>query len=186
MDLITAVKATYEVIGQEISDLAIQAVVLELKAYPEPAAMHALTRCRKELRKITLADILERIPGGHPKAEEAWAMVARVMRDEHASIIWTDEMAEAYGVASRLSDDMVAARMAFKETYTSAVNKSRTEQPQPNWKISLGYDQQGRQAIVEEAITKGLITQAQGAKLLPDYSPIAEPTLKLLTGKGMA
>lgn len=182
MDLITAVKATYEVIGQEISDLAIQAVVMELRAYPETAALQALTRCRKELRKITLADILERIPGGHPKAEEAWAMVSQVMKNEHASIIWTDEMAEAYGVASRLGDDMVAARMAFKETYTSAVNKARANQPQPNWKISLGYDQQGRQSIVDEAVTKGLITQAQGMKLLPDYSPISEQTKALVAG----
>ncbi len=182
MDLITAVKATYEVIGQDISDLAIQAVVLELKAYPETAALQALTRCRKELRRITLADILERMPGGHPKAEEAWAMVSQVMSNEHASIIWTDEMAEAYGVACRLSDDMVAARMAFKETYTNAVNKARANQPQPNWKISLGFDQQGRRAIVEEAVAKGLITQTQGMKLLPNYAPMCDETKALVAG----
>lgn len=185
MDLITAVKATYEVIGQDISDLAIQAVVMELKAFPEPAAMQALTRCRKELRKITLADILERIPGGHPKAEEAWAMVSQVMQDERTSIVWTDEMAEAYGVACRLSDDMVAARMAFKEAYTSAVNQARTTQPKPTWKISLGHDPYSRHHAVEQAVSKGLITQEHGRKLLPDFRPIAESVQKLLPQKGM-
>lgn len=186
MDLITAVKATYEVIGQDLSDLAIQAIVTELKAYPVPAVMQALTRCRKELRKLTLADILERIPGGHPKAEEAWALVSRVMRDERASIVWTEEMAEAYGVACRLEGDMVAARMAFKETYTNAVNRSRTEKPQPVWKMSLGYDPHGRQSAVEEAVSRGLITQEQGMKLLPSYTPTeAETTLKLMHGQGV-
>jgi hypothetical protein len=40
--------------------------------------------------------------------------------------------------------------------------------------------------VVEEAVTKGLITQEQGKKLLPDYSPIAAETTKLLTGNGLA
>lgn len=180
MDLITAVKATYEVIGQDISDLAIQAVVLELKAYPQDAALLALARCRKELRKITLADILERIPGGHPKPEEAWALVSRVMADEQASIVWTEEIAEAYGVAAKLGSDMVAARMAFKETYAAAVSKSRASKPQPTWKLSLGYDPHGRQAAVEEAVSRNLLTQEQGRKLLPDYSPMSESTQKLI------
>ncbi len=183
MDLLTAVKATYEVIGQELSDLAIQAIVLELQQHPEHAVFTALARCRKELRRLTLADILERIPGGHPKAEEAWALVSRVMRDEEASVVWTDEMAGAYGVACRLSDDMVAARMAFKETYTNLVNQSQAKQPRPNWRVSLGHDPHGRQAAVEEAVSRQLITQQQASALLPDYSPIAEETQKLLTGK---
>lgn len=66
MDLLTAVKATYEVVGQDISDLGIQAIVTELKQYDLQHVLLALTRCRKELRKLTLADILDRLPGGHP------------------------------------------------------------------------------------------------------------------------
>ncbi len=170
MDLVTAVKATYEVIGQEVSDLAIQAIVLELQHYPAQHIATALARCRKELRRITLVDILERIPGGYPKPEEAWALVSQVIGNEQASIVWTNEMAEAYGVATMLRDDLVAARMAFKEAYTNAVNRARTNQTQPTWLCSFGFDPYGRQTAVEEAVARGFITAEHATKLLPNYS----------------
>lgn len=180
MDLLESVAATYAVIGQEMNDLALRAILAELEQYPADGVNVALSRCRKELRKLTLADILERIPGGHPKPEEAWAIVSRVMRDEQASVVWTEQMAEAYGVACRLGDDLVAARMAFKEAYTNAVNRARTNQTQPTWRCSFGFDPHGRQTAVEEAVARGFITTEQARKLLPNYSfSDAEKTLSI-------
>lgn len=176
MDLITAVKATYEVIGQDISDLAIQAVVVELKAYPEEAALIALSRCRKELRRLTLADILDRLPGSHPGPEAAWSIVSRAISSEDVSLVWTDEMREAYGVARWLSKDLVAARMAFKEDYLARITQARANRQQPQWCLSLGHDAMGREGAVREAIQKGLITQDQAAGLLPDYSEVCVQT----------
>jgi hypothetical protein len=168
MDLITAVKATYEVIGQEISDLAMQAIVAELSEYPPQSVLLALTRCRKELRRVSLAEILDRLPGGHPGAEEAWAIVAPVLNDENASVVWTREMAEAYGATRSLADDPIAARMAFREVYTSAVQRSRATNHKPSWLVSLGHDPKNRERVVQEAVMNGRLTAAQAVAVLPD------------------
>ena len=66
MNLLEAVAVTFAVVGQEVSDLGLKAIVAELQSYPPEAVQESLRRCRKELRKITLADILDRIPSGHP------------------------------------------------------------------------------------------------------------------------
>lgn len=167
MDLLTAIKATYEVIGQNISDLAIQTIALELKTYEPQQVSIALTRCRKELRKITLADILERLPGGHLGVEEAWSIVSKALKSDGVSIVWTDEMAQAFGPALALKDDPVAARMAFKEAYTRLVQDSNAVNSQPVWRVSLGYDKPGRELALQEAVTKGRITQEYACTFLP-------------------
>lgn len=174
MDLIMTVKATYEVAGQDISDLAIQAIVKELSAYPAPHVHMALTRCMKELRKITLVDILDRLPNGHPGPEEAWAVVSRTMDNEAVSIVWTEEMAQAAGTARSLAHDPVAARLAFKETYTALVQQARLRQQAPKWSASLGYDQHGREQALQEAVDKGRLGLEYARKLLPDMNGSAD------------
>lgn len=168
MDLITAVKATYEVIGQEISDLAMQTIVAELSEYPTQSVLLALTRCRKELRRLSLADILDRLPGGHPGVEEAWTIVGPCLANEDASVVWTVEMAESYGSIRTLADDPIAARMAFKEVYSAAVQQARARNLQPSWRVSLGHDAKGREAVVQDAVAKGRLTSAQARAVLPD------------------
>lgn len=167
MDLVEVVKATYAVIGQEASDLQIAMTVEELSSYPEQNVLTALSRCRKELRKLTLADILDRLPGGHLGVEEAWSKVSQCMNNEQISIVWTDEMRQAYGAAAPLADDKVAARMAFKEVYTKLVNESRTSAKLPSWSVSLGFDKSLRQEAIEEAVRLNQISQSQASKLLP-------------------
>lgn len=176
MDLITAVKATYEVVGQDISDLAMQTVVAELSQYPLQSVLLALTRCRKELRRVSLADILDRLPGGHPGVEEAWAIVSPCLNNEDVSLVWTAEMAEACGAIRSLANDPVAARMAFKEVYTAAVQQARAKNRQPSWRVSLGHDPKGREGAVQEAVANGRLTQAQARAVLPD---LREPDASL-------
>lgn len=167
MTLTEAVKATYAVIGQETTDIQLAMTVEELSMYPAPNVLAALSRCRKELRKLTLADIIDRLPGGHPGVEEAWSLISRCMNNEQISITWTDEMREAYGVAAPLADDRVAARMAFKEVYTKLVNESRTSGKLPGWSVSLGFDPALRQEVIEQAVRLNQISAAHAARLLP-------------------
>jgi hypothetical protein len=150
VDLLETVKATYLVVGQEIPDIALLEIVAELERYDQKYVLEALTRCRRELRRITLADILDRLPGGHPGPEEAWAIVSQTLTNEYLSIAWTSEMAEAFGVARALGDDQVAARMAFKETYTRLISTARAKNTPVQWRVSLGYDPAGRELAYQE------------------------------------
>lgn len=170
MDLLEAVTATYAVAGQEISDIGLKAIVTELQGYSPIAVMEALKRCRKELRKITLVDILDRIPTGHPGVEEAWSMVSGLLANEDASVVWTDQMAKAFGVARPLAGDKIASRMAFKECYLSDVIEARDWKLGPKWRASLGHDPHGRQSVIEDAVKRGRLSLDHAKKLLPDFS----------------
>lgn len=168
MTLTEAVKGTYAVIGQSMTDTELAIIVSDLAVYPPTAVLTALTRCRRELKRITLSDIIDRIPGGHPGVEAAWAMVSTVIRDEQASIVWTDEMRQAYGVAMALADDPVAARMAFKESYLAQIGEARARGQLVKWSVSLGWDKQRREIVVKEAVEKGRLTHASALAYCPD------------------
>jgi len=182
MDLIEAVTVTYELVGQSVSDAAVKSLVRDLSAYPAAHVLEALDRCRRELRRgqLTLSEILDRLPGQHPKAEEAWAVVSRCLKNESVSIVWTEEMREAYGVASALASDLVAARMAFKEAYQELVSKARAARQSPAWCVSLGYDPQGREVALCEAVRRNQISQAYAAALLPQVEPVDPSVLALV------
>lgn len=185
MDLVEAVGLTYELIGQEISDAALKSVVQELSRYPAAASLEALARCRRECRKLTLADILDRLPGGYPGAEEAWAIVSsaigpRGLEREDVSIVWTDEMREAFGVALSLGSDKVAARLAFKEAYAKRVSIARANHQRPCWSVSLGYDPKGREVAVQQALSRSHISQEHAARLLPPGDVVAPDVQALI------
>jgi hypothetical protein len=172
-DVGKAVIVTCELVGQTLSDAAIEGIVAELSRYPEASVMEALLRCRRELRRLTLADILDRVPGQHPGPEEAWGLVSRCLANEQISIVWTEEMREAYGTAAALASDPVAARMAFKEVYSKLVSTARAHRQSPAWSVSLGYDPHGRELALTEAVQKNQISQDHAARLLPSVSAVA-------------
>lgn len=117
----------------------------------------------------TVAEILDlvRVTDGRPNPEEAWAMVARSLNDEGVTIVWTEEMAAAFGVSLGLQEDRVAARMAFKETYVKSVQDNRGQGKPVKWTPSLGHDAAGREGPILAAVAAGRITQDHAAKLLP-------------------
>jgi hypothetical protein len=188
MDLLEAVSATYAVVGQEISDLGLRTVVMELTQYPEPDVQRALAQCRKELRRITLADILERLAiraaDQHLGGQVAWAKISALLTNESLTVCWTEEMAEAFGVASALAADPIAARMAFLEAYDAAVHRATNEGRKPKWTISLGWDVNGREPVIREAVRQGLIPYEQGQRLCPLLPPPDEGMLGLTTQIG--
>lgn len=121
----------------------------------------------------TPADILAQITGdaindGRPGAEEAWAIVLRGA-DEAATIVWTAEMAEAWGIAKSVMDmgDEVGARMAFRETYTRLVDEAREQRLPAAWSATLGYDEARRAAAIQEAVDKGRLQRADVEHMLP-------------------
>ena len=92
------------------------------------------------------ADILAQIESraqndGRPDAEEAWAL-AVCARDEGATVVWTDEMAEAYGICLPVLNggDEVGARMAFKSAYARLVDLARSGGKPAKWSASLGHN----------------------------------------------
>lgn len=178
MDLLETVKATYLTIGQDVTDTQLAVVTADLEEYPLHDVMKALSRCRKELRKLSLADILDRLPNSYPGQEEAWSVVSSSMRDESITIVWTDEMRLAFGIANALSDDPVAARMAFKEHYAMLVNEARALGERPNWSVSLGTSPSGREFAITEGVKKGRLKLEYAQKLLPH--PEDPQTIQLL------
>ena len=61
MQLHEAIAATYALMGQDLSDIALKMACHDLKGYPAPLVITALERCRKECKHIALADIIARI-----------------------------------------------------------------------------------------------------------------------------
>lgn len=176
IELLQALAVTAELTGTQLSDSAARVLANDLSAYPVAQVLGALTRCRRELRtRLTVAAIIERLDDGRPGPEEAWAMIPQ---DEAGSVVWTSEMAEAYGVAAPLikAGDMIGARMAFRETYIAIVTRARAEQLPPSWMPSLGFDPSGREAAIETAVRKGRIGQAAAQRLLP--TPVTMPLLE--------
>ena len=116
------------------------------------------------------ADILEVLdkikPDGRPTADEAWAMIPR---NEEASAVMTNEMAEALHIAQPLLDegDQIAARMAFKEAYGRVVDTAKRNGVRPTWFPSLGSDKDGREAVLAEAVRLGRLKADHAIGLLP-------------------
>ena len=178
-DVIKLLAVTAEVLGTEWSECAAEVVAEELRRYPLATVKTALARCRCELRgRLTLHDILDRLPGGHPGAEEAWGMVAKSLTDEAVTVVRTEEMRQAFAAAWNLKDDPIAARLAFKETYTRCVNESRAHRQPIRWSVSLGTDASGRVPVLSEAVKAGYLTAEKAARYLPP-GEASEEMLKL-------
>lgn len=176
--LIKAVIATAEVMGTELSRDGARVFCADLSEYPEPAVMNALARARREVRgRLTLSDVIQRIDDGRPGSDEAWAMVPRTEAD---SVVWTNEMSEAF-FSSALplmeAGDDIAARMAFKQTYDRLISQARNEKRPPMWVASLGFDKGKREAVVRKAVELGRLSPSQAVNLLPEATFESLPLL---------
>jgi hypothetical protein len=179
--LLEAVAVTAELCGRTFSEGAARVFVADLEGHPEPAVLAALTRCRREVKGVlTVQDVVSRIDDGRPGPEAAWAMLPK---DEASSVVWTDEMAAAAGVALPLicDGDMIGGRMAFKEAYVTACAAARDARRPVNWSPSLGHDPRGRESALMLAVDKGRLTMDRAQQYLP--APIANANTLALAGK---
>lgn len=173
--LVEALAVTYAAVGQEMTDAGLEIVANDLSAYPLDDVLHALSRSRKELRRIALADILDRLPNQHPGVEEAWALVSPSLQNEALTLVWTDPMRIAFGLAVALSDDRVAARMAFKESYLREIAIARESSEPPVWSVSPGRDAGARASVIEQAVKMGRLPESSLLQLPPPYTGSAFP-----------
>ena len=166
--LLQAIAVTAELTGTELSKVAARVFAGDLARYPEHQVLPALTRCRRELRRgqFTIESVLSRLDDGRPGPEEAWAMLPR---DEATTTVWTDEMRQAWALASELIADgeTIQARMAFLEHYRTLVQKARDASLPVAWSASLGHDPFGREAALLDAAEKGRLPAEHVAGLLP-------------------
>lgn len=177
--LLQAIAITAELTQTQLSKIAARVMAEDLARYPEPQVIEALTRCRRELKgRLTIADVLTRIDDGRPDAEEAWALMPK---DEDSSVVWTDEMARAYGAAYPLirSDEMIPARMAFLERYRNEVRKARDKGRPVKWTPSLGHDAGSRESVLVEAAKLGRLPRDYVQGLLP-HRDVPAPIMALL------
>lgn len=76
---------------------------------------------------------------GRPDENEVWA-IAQVSRDEADTVVWTEEMAQAFDIARPLliKGDEIGGRRAFKEAYKRLVNEARSINRPTKWIVSAG------------------------------------------------
>lgn len=105
------------------------------------------------------ADILYQIERRMPQrvgADEAWTMLPR---SESDTVVWTDEMAEAYGI-SKHEHEGTASRMAFRAAYDRICERNKLSKIQPKWIVSIGWGDSRKAEVLREAIKLGRITEA--------------------------
>ncbi|SDY38091.1 hypothetical protein [Nitrosomonas sp. Nm58] len=181
-ELVKAIAVTAELTGTELSIDAARVMAMDLSEYPINQVLAALTKCRRSLSgRLTVQAVISRIDDGRPGPEEAWAMVPR---DESASIVWTDEMAQAFGIANSLICDgsTIQARMAFIESYKRLCDESREQKIPVRWTPSLGHDKRGRESVLMDAVMKGRLAANHALGLLPhiDGSDAKENLLAII------
>jgi hypothetical protein len=165
--LAEAIALTAEICGQPLSSAAAELLAFDLGDFADSLILAALARCRMELHgPMKVAEILARIDDGRPDVDEAWNMLPK---NEQASVVWTEEMAESWGVVLPLLDagDVGGARDAFRETYAKAVLQARIRRMPSRWTPSFGSDPGGRDRALRAALQERRLTLAQVEQLLP-------------------
>lgn len=174
----TRMMASY---GKPIPDAPVmQAWWSELAQFPAAVIDQAFAAYR--LEKPDFAPVPNsiaarcRLLDGRPDENEAWAQ-SLASRDERETVVWTQEMAEAFNVCRPLveSGDEIGARMAFKDAYSRLVSAARAAGRPVVWNVSAGWDAERRQVAVSKAQAAGLLAGPQPHLLLTDESD-SEPT----------
>jgi hypothetical protein len=188
--LLTDLAGTAELMGKQLSPVALAMMVNDLKEYPIGLINTALSNVRKGTKPFSLGSIISEIetlkPDGRLGADEAWALYPH---DEATTAVITNEIAEAMQIAYPIlqEGDKVGARMAFKEAYTRIVTKNKADGLKPKWFPSIGTDKEGREHILKQSVQLGRLTQDHATSLLPApiHSSIANAIseVKFLTSK---
>lgn len=165
-ELVDAITLTAEVCGQALSRAAAEIIADDLVGFSEEDVLTALAVCRLQLQgPLRVAEIVLRLEDGRPTPEEAWAMVPR---DETVSVVWTDEVARAWGVALPLLEngDYQAAQTVFCEAYIKDIVDARMRRDPIQWVPSLGSDAAARERVLRDAVAQGRLTAAHADVLL--------------------
>ena len=168
-EFVETLNGAFEIYGAKLTPTAIQIWVNAMMPYSLLDLRNALSaHITASPYAPKPSDLIHNIQAqdGRPNADEAWAMIPR---NESVSAVLSQEMLTAMGSAQPLLNegDQVAARMAFKETYTRLVTEARQLSRPVEWFPSLGHDNEGRKAVIKEAVRLGRITAQHAIKLIP-------------------
>lgn len=167
-EALAVLKAAYRI--ADLEEETIRLYVKKLASVPHQVLGAVVDRAIERCKFFpSIAELLEAAsaltPSGHPGPEEAWALVARLI--EADTVVWTDQIAHAWGVASQCLPDRVAARLAFVEVYRKQVAEAP---PRPHWWASVGHDPSQRAAPVQDAVLAGRLSAGEARAALPPES----------------
>lgn len=179
MLLIQQLCATAEVLGQEIKPTTAAMMAEDLAKYPLEVVGRALARLRSNSDgRLTLKAIVDVIEEGSGRltANEAWALALGAL-DESATIVWTDEIAQAWAAALPVmqAGDKIGARMAFIPAYERLVKEAREAGMPVEWKASLGWDESQRVQVLTRAVEAGRLPAPEAQRMLPPPDEKANP-----------
>ena len=159
----SALAITLELTNTRLSDHALLAMLRVLEDHPEPAILAALDRCQREVKyRLTLADILERLPGQPPDADAAWEEALRLeVWNESRTLVVLKAIVAAFPFALWNAGDRVAARMAFKSRYPEALAEHGNATH-----VSLGHTAEQREEAIRDATATGRLTHAEATRAL--------------------
>lgn len=168
--LIEELGATMELSGQQIRPAALALLASDLSHIAKPLLRMALARIRAEHKgQILTGTVLQYVDHamGRLLPAEAYALTLS-SSDDSATIVWTNEIADAWAVAAPLlrAGDKFGARQAFIEAYGRITGEARALRRHPMVQVSLGHDQEGRTRALQEAITAGRLPG--GLEALPE------------------
>ncbi|MCG5072254.1 hypothetical protein [Paraburkholderia tagetis] len=181
--------AAYSLHGKTLPAMAKALFFRALVAHPLPVVRKAIDAHVKDSQRGQYApkpaDLIAQIEGAasndmRPGPEEAWAIAVQAF-DEDATVMLTDEISEAQGIARPIFElgDEVGARMAFREAYGRLVTQARAAGVAVKWWPSLGIDPDGRKEVLERAVAHGLLpANAPALSALPP--PADAPLLETM------
>lgn len=90
--------------------------------------------------------------------DQAWAISIESL-DESKTIVWSDEMAQAFSFVKALLDmgDKFSAARAFKDRYASLVAQAKAKGEKPKMYASLGHDPEHRVIAVKAVQEMGML-----------------------------
>ncbi len=183
--LLEAIAVAFEVCGSTTpSEGAAKVMLGALSEYDPAKVMTAIKRCMEEVRhRLSLADIIQRIPDGWLSADEAWTLCPV---SEQVTTVWTNEIARAFDQAGQNGNDRIAQRMAFKGFYATEVQTAKNENRQPVYVKCLGLDKSGWAGPIKKAVEMGRLTRGEADSVLMLPSPEQDRTeAKQLVGAVM-
>ncbi|WP_257829215.1 hypothetical protein [Burkholderia glumae] len=150
-----------------------------LMPYPLPMVVNAIHRHIDTCEFApTPAGLLKHLPkpsDGRPGPDEAWAIAIR-SADERETVVWTQEIAEAWTIAQPVFDgDEIGARMAFKDAYTRICERNRQLGVAPQWSVSQGFDVERRLEVVQQAVQGGRLALPQAQAAVPLLAGESDP-----------
>lgn len=159
--------ATLEIYGQTATKASMSIWWAALAPYSLSEVRAALSQHVRDPERGQFApkpaDVIRRIPNGHPGPDEAWAMVHHALGDERATLVLTEPMRQAFFAADHLCHDKIAARMAFLDVYKREVAKL----PPVTWGVIAGWDMQRREDAITNAVAMGRLTEIYVKQFLP-------------------